>query len=275
MVYRLLQGTINLRRYHPMNRTLSPKTVGLGALTLAALLGILALVMSVGPFAAQASVAAQAQGVTNVISVSGIGTAYGTPDVAYIEVGADFTDENAANAFAQASETMTAVREALLALNIAETDLQTTSVGIYPMDSYGPMGEITGRTYRVNHILRVTVRDVSMVEAVINAAIGAGANNLYNLSFGIADTAALEQQARELAIADAQARAQQLADLLEVTVGAPVVISETFGGGGVQPYAYDMAAFGRGMGGGGGVAPIDTGQMTISVQVDVVFSIGQ
>lgn len=247
------------------------KTLAFGALALAALLGVIAIGATAAPFASRA--AAQQEAVmNNVITVSGVGSAYGAPDVAYIGVGADFTSENAGEAFSQTSTTMNTVRDALLALGIAEQDLQTTNVSIYPQDNYNPTdGTISGRIYRVSSTMNVSVRDVTQVEDVINAAISAGANNIYNLSFGIADPAALEQEARTQAVANARARAEQLAGLLGVTVGEPVVISETLGGSSV-PFGPVNAAADFAFGGGG--VPIDTGRMMVSVQVQITFRIG-
>jgi uncharacterized protein len=255
------------------------KTLALGTTALAMVFGVIAFANVPARLAAQEPTLVPGQSVvvmggSNVITVSGVGTAYGAPDVAYIGVGADFTSENAGEAFSQASDTMNAVREALLELGIAEQDLQTTNVSIYPQDSYGPDGNITGRTYRVSNALNVTVRDITMIEQVINASIEAGANNLYNLSFGIADPGTLEQDARTQAVANAQARAEQLAGLLGVTVGAPVAISETLSDGNNYPIAVRNTASDMAFGTGGGV-PIDTGRMMVSVQVEITFAIGQ
>ncbi len=257
----------------------SVKTLVLGTLALTMLLGVIAFGTVAFPSAAQEPTLVPAPNVvvssgTNVITVSGVGTAYGAPDIAYIGVGADFASENAGEAFSQTSDIMNAVRQALLELGIAEQDLQTTNVSIYPQDIYNPTdGSISGRTYRVSSAINVTVRDVTMIEQVINAAIEAGANNLYNLSFGIADPAGLEQEARTQAVANARQRAEQLAGLLGVTVGEPIVISETLNAGGYPPFpmnaAADMAY------GGGGAMPVDTGRMMVSVQVQITFSIGQ
>jgi uncharacterized protein YggE len=247
------------------------KTIVMGTFALAGLLGVIAIGAAALPFTAQVS--AQDNGGQNIITVSGVGMAYGEPDVAYITVGADFTSENAGEAFAQTSDTMNAVRDALIALGIPEQDLQTTNISIYPQDNYDPMnGTITGRIYRVSSALDVTVRDVTQVEAVINASIGAGANNLYNLSFGIADPDSLEQEARTQAVENARARADQLAGLLGLTVGEPVVVVETLNQGG-YPVPLNLASD-RAMGGGGGI-PIDTGRMMVSVTVEITFAIGE
>jgi uncharacterized protein len=249
------------------------KSLLLGAFALATLLGVIAIGAAAAPFTAQVS--AQDDSGQNVITVTGVGNAYGEPDVAYITVGADFTSENAGEAFAQTSDTMNSVRDALIALGIPEQDLQTTNVSIYPQDSYDPNnGSITGRIYRVSSALNVTVRDVTQVEEVINTSIEAGANNLYNLSFGIADPATLEQDARTQAVANARSRADQLAGLLGVTVGAPVVISETLNDGS-YPIPLVNTAADRAFGGGGAGVPIDTGRMMVSVTVQITYRIGE
>ena len=166
---------------------------------------------------------------------------------------------------------MDAVIQALRDLGIAETDIQTTGVNVYPEDRFNPQdpNAQTERVYRVRNTVRVTVRDVEQTEAVISAAVSAGANTIYNLTFGIEDPQGLEQEARTLAVADAQNRAQQLAAALGVTLGQPTIISETLGGGGFPPQPFGF---------GGAVMrdvaqPVSTGQLSVSVQVQITFTI--
>jgi uncharacterized protein YggE len=211
----------------------------------------------------------------NTITVSGIGTASGEPDVAYIELGVETMNADLATAYAEAAETMQQVNRALIDLGVDAADIRTSSVNIYPQEQYNPETGAPGeRTYRVSNTLRVTVREVTMVEQVIGTAVGAGANSIYNFNFAIEDVNALEQQAREVAVANARERADQLAAALGVSVGRPVVISEAYGGGTQPPLPY-----GRG---GGGVAmdaatsfPIQPGQLDVTVQILVTFAIGE
>jgi uncharacterized protein YggE len=118
----------------------------------------------------------------------------------------------------------------------------------------------------------VTVRDIAQIEAVVTTAVAQGANTVYNLSFGISDSAALEQQARQAAAADARARAEQLAAAFGVTLGRPLTISESVSSSSpVLPYAS------------GGMAmaaltdvrsqPISGGQLSVSVSVQVTFAL--
>jgi uncharacterized protein YggE len=225
--------------------------------------------------------AARAQDMTdmpnNSITVTGTGTASGEPDIAYIDLGVQNSSASLAEAFNQTSEAVAAVRGALTELGIALEDIQTTSLNIYPQDTFDPQsGMPTGeRTYQVSNTMRVTVRDLTQIEQVVTTAVNAGANLFNGLSFGIEDTAALEQQARVAAVENARERANQLGEALGVTVGNPVMVSEVqFGFPPPIPFGRAEMA----MGGAMDVAqsmPISTGQLTVTVSVNVSFAITQ
>ena len=68
---------------------------------------------------------------------------------------------------------------------------------------------------------------VEVAETVIDGAIKAGATSLYGLNFDIQDRSALEEQARELAMKDAQARGEHYPSLIKSKLGDGVVINET------------------------------------------------
>jgi hypothetical protein len=119
-------------------------------------------------------------------------------------------------------------------------------------------------------MIQVTIRDLDTVGDVLDAAVEAGANNVWGVSFGLDNTDALEEQAREKAVADARARAESLAKLNGVTAGDVIAISEVIGSGPSPMYA-EAAAY-RGLGGGGG-APVEPGELTFSTQVQVIYGI--
>ena len=208
----------------------------------------------------------------NTITVSGIGTASGEPDVAFIELGVEMSNADLATAYAEAAETMQQVIAALADYGIDRDDIRTSSVNGYPQDVYNPETGMPGdRTYRVSNIVRITVRNVADVEPVINEAVNAGANSIYNFNFGILDTETLEEEARLEAVSNARSRAEQLADALGVTVGRPVVISESYGQSNpVLPYE-------RGLGGGGfdmaSSMPVASGLLDVTVQILVTFEL--
>ena len=119
----------------------------------------------------------------------------------------------------------------------------------------------------------VTIRDLYKVGAVLDAAIEAGANNIHGVSFRIDDPDAPESGAREQAVADGLAKAEQLAELHNAQVGDVISISEVVGGGG-GTFAGGFASVPvRGMGGGGG--PVSPGELELTLRLQVVYGIQQ
>lgn len=213
--------------------------------------------------------AAAQDGGQNSITVTGYGQASGAPDVAYIELGVEVADASVAQAFTQASGTIERIIAALRDLGIAAEDIRTSSLNIWAESRYGPMGETVGiSSYRVNSILSVTVRDITIVERVITTAVDAGANVIYGLNFGISDTEALMQEARAAAVENARATAESLAGLLNVEVGDVVMVVEGFGG-----YSPIMGFRGGGGGAMEAAMPIQPGQFSVGVTVTVTYSI--
>ena len=206
----------------------------------------------------------------NTLTVDGAGQAFGSPDVANVQLGVQANGADVVEVYNEANTTMDSVITALVDLGIAQQDLQTTGLYLYQDNPYNP--EINGPSetpiYRVQNSLNITVRDISLVSQVISTGIEAGANNINNLTFGISDAADLEQKARVAAVEDARRRAEQLADLLGVELGTATIITETQDGGSPQilfDRLEEVNAF-------GGVA-VQEGQLRVAVQVRVTFNI--
>jgi uncharacterized protein len=112
----------------------------------------------------------------------------------------------------------------------------------------------------------VKVRDITKVADVINAAVDAGANNLFGLEFGVDNYKSKETEARKLALEDARAKAAELAEAAGVELGDIVSISEFSN---AVPYnanvRMDM----------GGSAVIQPGQQEITATLDVTFQINR
>lgn len=216
------------------------------------------------------------QYLTNTITVVGSGDAQGAPDVAYLQLGIDVVASDPGAAIKEANAVMDKVQAAVKQAGVADEDMQTANFNVYPEDVYDPTtGQPTGqRRYHVNNFLNVKIKDVSKVGDVIDGGLNSGATNVSSLYFGVDDTAELEKEARGKAIEDAKSRAQQLADGLGVKLGPAIIVNESIGYPGPIPYAYD----GRMAGLGGGpveaaAAPISPGQMTVTMQVSVTFTI--
>lgn len=208
------------------------------------------------------------------ISVTGFGEATGVPDMATVQLGVSVTADTITAAIDLSNRTMEQVRQAVLGRGIAETDMQSINFSVWPEDKYDPQtGQQTGeRIYHVDTTLQVKVRDIAQVSQIIQTGLDAGANNIWGLTYGIDDSAALEAEARAKALEDAGDRAQQLANALGLTLGEPIMVSELVGG--LSPIFGAEAAMLRGLGGGGG-PPLSPGELTVQIQVDVMYAVGE
>ena len=224
------------------------------------LVAALLLVALVGCTAAQAAPPAQSQetltaDVPRTITVVGTGTVSLKPDLARINVGAEATAPTVSEAKAEVDRQIAAILNALKGLDISEKDIQTSHYSVrYERQPYEPVFREGARpesqgAYRVSNMLRVTVREIDAAALVLDAVVEAGANQVYGVSFTVSDNAAWQSMARKEAVADATARAEELAGLAKVNVGQVLSISEVVGGSPVPMLAVERAM------GGGGIAP--------------------
>jgi uncharacterized protein YggE len=159
----------------------------------------------------------------------------------------------------------------LTAQGIAEEDMQTSGFSIFA-ERFGPEGPLAEGDvqYRVSNNVMVTIRDLDTVSAVLDAAIEAGANNIYGIEFKVDDPGVSESEARAAAIEDANVKAAELAELAGVPLGQIVSVSEIIAGSGGY-YAGNFAEQARAFGGGG--TPVTPGQLDLVMQLQVIYSI--
>lgn len=241
------------------------KTIHVSARRLGvALVSLLLLVAAVTPaFASGANESAR------TITVVGEGEISAEPDQATITLGVQLYDESAQAAATELRSTMEAVIEAIRTLGIPERSIQTRNYSIFfERDYQTPLsGAQEGRPagiYRVENTVRVVIDDVSNAAGVVEAAIGAGANQMYGIAFSLSEPGAIDAQAREAAMADARERAQTLAEAEGLAVGRAVEISEVVGGA-----AYEGQALAMGRGGG----PIEPGSTRYTARVRVTYEL--
>jgi uncharacterized protein YggE len=208
------------------------------------------------------------------ITVVGEGTVRIKPDVARAQIGVEVMMDSVKAASEANKERLEAVLTALQEQGIAETDIQTSGFSVYA-ERFGPEGPLPEDqiNYRVSNNVNVTVRDLDTLGAVLDAAIEAGANNIYGVEFSLDDPTTVESQARQSAVADAEAKATELAELTGVTLGNVVSVSEVIGNGGGY-YASNFNVADRAMG-GGGATPISPGELELVMQLQVTYAIGQ
>jgi hypothetical protein len=205
-----------------------------------------------------------------VLSVTGNAQVILAPDIAYISIGVHSEAQTAAEAVASNNSQTQAVIDAIKAQGVDPKDIQTTNFSVYQQQKTSPTGESLGTVFMVDNTVYVTIRDITKIGGTLDAAIAAGANNIYGITFDVQDKETALATGREQAMADAQTQAEQLAKAAGVTLGDVQTIS--YYSSSPSPIYYDSKAAAAGVGGGGSV-PISTGQLTLTVSVGVTYGI--
>jgi uncharacterized protein YggE len=214
----------------------------------------------------------RAQGDTpqGTITVVGEGKVKIKPDVAQVSMGVEAVKPTVK----EASDDVVRVMDALLAVlkqhAIEDKDTQTSGFSVWLDRPYNPDGTQGAAVYHVSNQMNVTVRNLEKLGDVLDAAMAAGANNIYGVTFNLADTSQAETEARREAIEDARNKAAELAQMTGLVLGDVISVSEVIGaagGGTYYPSAVNQTAMGVG-GGGPSIAP---GQLEITVQLQVVY----
>lgn len=212
----------------------------------------------------------EAQPVVRTLNVNGIGQVYLTPDIAYIYIGVHNEAPTASEAVETNKAQTTAVIESIKAAGVDEKDIRTTNFSIWPSQQYAPDGTAGGTVYMVDNSVYVVVRELDGLGDLLDDAINAGANSINSIQFDVADKTAAVKEARVNAVEDSKRQAGELAEAAGLSLGEIQNISF------FDNSPYPMY---EGKGGGGGVytdaaaVPIQPGQLSISVSVNVTYEI--
>lgn len=206
-----------------------------------------------------------------LLSVSADGSSEARPDLATLNLGVTTEGQTAQAALQENSRRMTALTQALRRAGVAERDIQTSNVSVYPQQQYREDQEplITG--YQANNTVTAKVRNIDNTGRVIDAAVAAGGNNINGVTFSHADPDAQLDVARRDAIAEARRRAELYANALNMRVHRIVAVSE--GGGYSPPMPYPMAARMDMANPASPPPPIAPGEIETRVSVSVTFEL--
>jgi uncharacterized protein YggE len=250
---------------HPATRS------GLRWLASGLTIGLLAAAL-VAPAMAQAQSDSNDRDNVPFISVNGVGRVKAEPDVADINLGVTKQGDDAKEASQKAAQSMEAVIAALLGAGVAEADIQTSSISLNPVydwDNDPP----TIEGWEASNLVNVTVRDITTVGDVIDAATTAGATNVNGITFRVDDPTTAEAAAREAAVADARAKADQLAAAGGVTITGVLSLTES-GGQAPQPIYFERDTMALAEAAGDmAKTPVQPGQVELSITVYAEYSI--
>lgn len=223
------------------------------------------------------------------ITVNGVGTVETPPDEALLTLSVNNQAATADQAAKDNANTMSQVLSAILGLSsltpgITKEDITTTDYSLTPVYTQ-PDKCYTSNTaqpqpvtcsmvtpqligYAVRNQIQVAVKDMTSIGRVLDAATGAGVNEVGGVAFTFTSGtyANLQKQALQKAIQDASSQAQTMADGLGVHITGVISITPAYV---YQPYInakLNTAA-------GGTSTPIQTGTLQVTVNVQVVYEI--
>ena len=204
------------------------------------------------------SISALADGGT--VTATGTGTVSLVPDMASFSVGITTQDALVATAQAANAATLQAVLDTLISLGVSADDLQTNSYSVYPVYDYSAsVPTVTG--YEVTNTVSVVVREAGKMPALLDAAVEAGANNVYSLGFQSSEQSTAYDQALKAATQDALRKAALMAQAIGKEAGATLSLEELSS---VNTYLDSRISYAMDS---SYATPIEIGHITVTAQV--------
>lgn len=162
----------------------------------------------------------------HLITVTGEALVNVAPDRILVTFGVDTRADTLAPAKQENDAIMRKVLAAIRAMDVRERDIQTDRVSIQQrFENNGRGGQVLVG-YTARNMFVVTVRDSTRVDALISAALDAGANYLLDVEFQTTELRKHREQARDMAVRAAREKAERMAAVLGDKVGRAVQVDE-------------------------------------------------
>lgn len=240
--------------------------ITIGALIAIAASAVTAIVVRAGAGSAPPAApvgAGSVAGPRDTVTVVGEGTQNATPDNALLTLGVQPRRGSAGDALNAANSEMTSLLNAIKAQGVQDADIQTTGLGVN-QQSNGYV--VTG--YQAYNTVNVKIHHLVNVPAVMAAAQHAVGDDiqLNGITLLLSDNTNQMKSARQIAMNAAAARAREWASLAGRHLGKVLSVSEIVSNGAAGTPCYGQC-------GGGGGAPIQAGQINVTVDVAVVYEL--
>jgi uncharacterized protein YggE len=205
------------------------------------------------------------------IWVSGRGEVAAAPDIAILQLGISAQRASVAEAQSEAATAMDKVMTALSQSGVASKDIQTQQFSIQQVTKWDQDKQeqiVIG--YRVDNMVVAKIRNIDKTGSIIDTVAVAGGDytRIDSISFSIDDPSNYKKEARDKAMADAEAKAEQLANLSGVKLGKPTYVTES-----ISYPVYPTPVRAEAMPAPAAVTPISPGETKISIDVQVAYAI--
>jgi len=253
------------------------RSVALGAAAALTMVSAFALGGSQGDPTATAAVAPVSAndgtpGDGGTMALRGTGDSTGVPDQLTFRLSVRGKAGDVTTALDDASRSMRRVLSALGGADVRRRDVQTTGLSVRPDYDWSSSGPPVLTGYVATQSVSVLVRDLRDSGAAIAAATEAGGNavRLSGVRLRIGDRDALLAEARDAAVAQARAKAEQYAAATGQTLGPVLSVREVHArGGSPVELSYRAATLDA-----AAAVPIRAGTEDLTVTVAVEWSLG-
>jgi uncharacterized protein len=159
-----------------------------------------------------------------IVKTTGTAEVKVTPDRAVIQIGVERQSATAKAAKAAADTTSRKLLAGLKAQGIDDKDIQTAYLDLQPTSYYQKQVRINNFT--ATQSLSITIRDLTKLDAVMDAVMSAGANRIDGIEYQSSELRKYRDQARDEATKAAKEKAVALAQALGNKVGKTYSIEE-------------------------------------------------
>ncbi len=211
----------------------------------------------------------------NSINVSGSGEIYATPDLLNISVSASEVRNTSSEALQAVNSKINEVVGILKAAGVPESDIQTSSLNIYPEYEYSNNNNtprLIGQRASISVSAKVKGIDQNIERAsgIIDLVSKVESIQIGNLSFGLEDDTRYIALARESAFKEAEQKAIELSMLSRVRLLRPISISDSSVN--TAPMVSERGVMDM-MSAGSPSTNLSSGQLLVSVSLNVIFGI--
>ena len=212
------------------------------------------------------------------ITVTGHGKISAVPDTAWVTGGVHTQAKTATEALNNNNNLIEAVIKVLKNAKISTKNIQTSGFNVYPIYDHSKGSghrkpnspKITG--YRVSNSVTIKIIDTDKLGKLLDKLVSSGSNQISGIRFGFNDSRELLDEARKLAITDAEKKAKLYAETAGINVGNIISISES---GAILPqpvYRYTEMRQAKIMSDASTV-PVVSGEQDISASINVVYEL--
>jgi len=216
-----------------------------------------------------------ANGNQNTINISETGTVYAVPDIALVTFTAITQESTINQALQKNNDKANGIIDFLKRQGINDADMKIVDFNIYPQYEWQtkgvdltiyPLGKRVITAYQAVESVEAKMRDTDLIGRNIQGSLEAGASQVSGLQFTIDKEEDFKKQARQIAMTNAKAKAQEIADGMGVRLGEPVSFTESY-------YAPSFSATDKATAGTGSNMQIVVGENKIEVTVNVSYEI--